>query len=201
MKTVRKPPATGELHVWRVELAGDDPRRRARDALATILAEYLADPGEAAPDSTAVELSADENGKPRLAAAPGRLSFNLSHSGGLALVALAPGGVEVGVDVERRKPRRDLVRLAERWLPDDDATAVATASVAEREGSFYAAWTRHEARVKCVGTGLAGPPPPAEIIAWPLEIDDGYAAAVAVDITNTGVGGRRPGIRLRTWDG
>jgi phosphopantetheinyl transferase len=167
------PPAAGELHIWRVELPPDDARGHARGALAAILADYLGGAAE-------VALSADEDGKPRLAEAPERLSFNLSHTAGLALVAIAPEGAEVGVDVERLRPRRDLVRLAVRWLPAADAEAVAGAAEDEREAVFYAAWTRHEARVKCTGTGIAGPPPGPEVIAWPLEIDAGYAAAVAV---------------------
>jgi hypothetical protein len=173
MREEHEPPRSGELHVWRVELTGKERRAGARLALASILAEYL---GGGAGAATVP----DGNGKPRLAIRPERLSFNLSHSAGLALVAIAPGGVEVGVDVERLRPRRDLVRLARRWLPAADAEAVAAAPEAEREAAFYAAWTRHEARVKCTGTGLAGPEPGPEVGAWPLEIDEGYAAAVAV---------------------
>lgn len=169
-----KDPASGEVHLWRIGLDEADRRGAARNALAAILADYLGGAEEA-------ELSVAENGKPRLATEPGRLSFNLSHSGELALVAIAPGGVEVGVDVERLRPRRDLVRLAERWLPADDAAAVATAGEAERESAFYAAWTRHEARVKCTGAGLGGPAPGPEVVAWDLPIDEGYAAAVALD--------------------
>jgi len=180
MSSLRKAPAAGELHVWRLEPSGDDRRAAARAALATILAEYLGD--------GAVELLADERGKPRLAVAPERLSFNLSHSGDLALVAIAPGGVEVGVDVERLRPRRDLARLAERWLPAADAAAVAAAGEAELEAVFYAAWTRQEARVKCTGTGIAGPTPAPEVVAYDLSIDDGYAAAVAIDTSSYGRG-------------
>jgi len=173
MKRALASPAAGEVHVWRAPVPEEDSRGAARRALAEILAEYLG--------ADAAELEVDGNGKPRLARQPGRLSFNLSHSGGLALIAAAAGGVEVGVDVERLRPRRDLVRLAERWLPAADAAAVAAAEEAEREAVFYAAWTRHEARVKCPGTGLAGPAPGPEIVAHQLAVDDGYAAAVAVE--------------------
>ena len=64
-------------------------------------------------------------------------------------------------------------RLAARWLPAADAAAVAAAGdereapadggraagATRREVVFYAAWTRHEARAKCTGAGLSGPPP------------------------------------------
>jgi 4'-phosphopantetheinyl transferase len=182
------PPAPGELHLWRVELPEDERRAAAWAALAAILAAYLGGPA-------AASLATDPTGKPRLAEAPERLSFNLSHSGGLALVAVAPGGFEVGVDVERHKPRRDLARLAARWLPAADAAAVAEAPGAARERVFYAAWTRHEARVKCTGAGLGGPPPGDEIVARQLGIDPGYAAAVAFD--RSAAGGREPRIELR----
>jgi hypothetical protein len=230
MTSARKPPAAGELHVWRVEPAGDDRRAGARRALAAILAEYLGGAGDAAGPSGAagrggaavamtggadeaaaeasqaedaragaeVELRVGEDGKPRLALAPKRLSFNLSHSGDLALVAIAPGGVEVGVDLERLRPRRDLVRLADRRLPPADAAAVAAAPPGpEREAAFYAAWTRHEARVKCVGSGLDGPPPGPDIVAFQLPIDTGYAAAVAV--AGSTAEPEEPSVTLRTW--
>ncbi|MBS1675742.1 MAG: 4'-phosphopantetheinyl transferase superfamily protein [Actinobacteria bacterium] len=197
MRTGRELPAHGELHIWRVELTGDDRRGDARRALAAILADYLGRPDKPGRGGAAVELSSGEDGKPRLATAPERLSFNLSHSGDLALVAIAPGGVEVGVDVERLRPRRDLLRLAGRGLPAADAAAVAAAGAAEREPVFYRAWARHEARVKCTGTGVFGRPPGPEVAAWQLEIGPGYAAAVALDTAVAGV--VEPQITIRTW--
>jgi 4'-phosphopantetheinyl transferase len=191
MQSVSEPPSGIEIQVWRVVL-GADGRREARAALGRILAEVL---GEAEPP----ELVADENGKPRLAVDPERLSFNLSHSGGLALVALAPGGVDVGVDVERVKERRDLARLAARWLPELDAVAVAAVPSARQAAVFYPAWTRHEARFKCTGVGLAGTPPGREVTAVQVEIDEGYAAAVAV--RDGSAAPPAPRIVLRDWDG
>ena len=78
------------------------------------------------------------------------------------------------------------MRLATRWLPEGDAKAVAATDEPEREKVFYAAWTRYEARAKCTGAGLAGPRPGPEIVARQLEIDPGYAAAVAIDTGATG---------------
>jgi phosphopantetheinyl transferase len=177
-------PSSGEAHVWRMELPRTDRRAAARGALREILGAYLG----TEPDK--VELVVGERGKPALAGSPPPLAFSLSHSGGLALIALAPGGAEVGVDVERLRPRRDLVRLAARWLPEDDARAVAEAPEAEREAVFYAAWTRYEARAKCTGAGLSGPTPGPEVVAIQLEIDPGYAAALAFERAAVNVGRR-----------
>jgi 4'-phosphopantetheinyl transferase len=184
-------PAVGEVQVWRIEL-GPGGRREARTVLGRILAEAL---GEAGPPT----LAQAENGKPRLAVEPWRLAFNLSHSGGLALVALAPGGIGVGVDVERIKDRRDLARLAARWLPAADARAVAAVPPAEQAAVFYPAWTRHEARVKCTGAGLAGEPPGPEVTAVQVEIDAGYAAAIAIG--GPSAGDTEPRVLVKNWEG
>ena len=90
------------------------------------------------------------------------------------------------------------MRLAERWLPAADAAAVAGAPGEERERTFYAAWTRHEARVKCTGGGLAGALPGPEIVAFEIAIDDRYAAAVALDLAAAAVA--EPRLVLRSWD-
>lgn len=192
MTSAIEPPAGDEIHVWRVALF-DGGREAARAALDGLLAAYLR--AADAPAWAAPELRVDEGGKPRLAQEPERLSFNLSHSGELALIGVASGAVEVGVDVERVRPRRNPARLAARWLPGDDAEAVASASDAERDAIFHLAWTRHEARVKSTGAGLSGPPPPASVVARQLDVGPGYAAAVAFDLD--AFEGREPRVMLR----
>jgi 4'-phosphopantetheinyl transferase len=166
----RLDPPAAEAHVWRAgtgEGASDLVLRR-------VLARYLGESGEEIP------LARDERGKPQLAADPDRLAFNLSHSGGLTLVAVSRGR-EVGIDVERAKPARDLVAIAERALGAEDAAAVRAAEGDRRIRLFYKLWTRHEARLKCLGVGLTGTPtwpwPPVAVESLP--IDPGYAAAVA----------------------
>jgi phosphopantetheinyl transferase len=84
-----------------------------------------------------------------------RVSFNVSHSGSLALIAVVEGDVRVGVDVEvvRNRPRLDA--LAARvlaagehaaWLrlPDQDA----------RLRAFLEIWTGKEAYLKARGVGI-----------------------------------------------
>lgn len=160
------------MHVWAVELR---PRAAAAAApeLRTILGRYLGQEPEE------IELAPGPHGKPRLADGPEGFGFNLSHSGPLALVAVA--AVEVGVDVERIKPRRDLIALADRALRADDAAAVRDAEPEERAEVFYGRWTEHEARVKCLGTGIAAAAETHEPVAVrKLEVGPGFAAAVAV---------------------
>lgn len=158
-----------------------DPAARrwvaARWALRQALSQYL----EVEP--AAVELETGENGKPRLATGEG-LEFNLSHSGGLALVAVAER--QVGVDVELIVPREDLSALAGRALPVADAAAVRAASAADRPAVFYAAWTRHEARLKCLGSGLGSAPGWGQVAVESLDVAPGYAAAVAIAWTEVG---------------
>jgi len=132
-----------EVHVWRVDLESVT----SQWALREILGRYLGLPGEE------LRFEAGKYGKPRLADPEGKLAFNLSHSGPLALVAVARH--EVGVDVERIRPKR----------PAD----------------FYRRWADREARVKCLGTGLGVPVPvgTAEPVVNRLDVGPGYAAAVA----------------------
>jgi 4'-phosphopantetheinyl transferase len=196
--TAAPPPATG-IRVWRARLdragwPGADrlptaERERAarlrvplarerwvaaRWALRDVLAHCLDE------DPVAIELRIAPGGKPMLADPTGPLRFNLSHSGELALVAVA-WEREVGVDVERIAPRRDLVALALRGLDPAVASRVAMTPPERRPAAFYAAWSRREAIAKCHGTGLGAPPPEeAEASVSDLDVGPGFAAALAV---------------------
>ncbi|MGN6200837.1 MAG: 4'-phosphopantetheinyl transferase family protein [Solirubrobacterales bacterium] len=146
----------------------------ARWALRQTLGRYLDRP------ASEIALEADERGKPRLRADSGDgLQFNLSHSGGLALVAVTSGR-QVGIDVEAIAPQENLLALAQRSLPAAEAEAVRSAAPERQPVAFYEAWVRHEARAKCLGTGLGSPAPPAAVAIAPIEAGPGYAAAVAV---------------------
>jgi len=78
------------------------------------------------------------------------LHFNLSHSGDLALIALAP--VPVGVDLERDAPA-DAQALAQAWF-----TPAEQARLARGDDDFLSLWTAREAVLKAMGTGLSGEP-------------------------------------------
>lgn len=98
-------------------------------------------------DPAALAWTVGTHGKPEL---PG-LHVNLSHSGGLAMVAVCAQG-RVGVDVQQIVPGLDVLGMAERYFPADEA-----AHVGSGQGSgerFAALWSRKEALVKAAGGRL-----------------------------------------------
>lgn len=96
---------------------------------------------------TLPEIARAETGKPWFPGCP-ELHFSLSHSGHLALCALAD--TPIGADLELVRPRKPgLPRyvLSDReygWYEDRGS----------RWEDFYTLWTLKEARVKCTGQGL-----------------------------------------------
>ena len=146
----------------RAELAADevaraeefrDARARsrfvvARGTLRVLLGSLL---GES-PRSIAID--AGPSGKPRLAGAGQRLGFNVSHSGGLALVCIAEG-VEVGVDLELLRPVPDAVEIARRRFAPEEARFIEEGGSADVDRRFLTCWTRKEALAKALGTGLS----------------------------------------------
>jgi 4'-phosphopantetheinyl transferase len=193
------PLAERELHVWvadldaahhnldgllspqererarRVVQARDARRwKRSRGLLRLLLGEHLgADPG-------GLRFEAGEHGKPRLAGEDGGLRFNLSHSGAIAVFAVALG-VEVGVDVEtRRRPRPQVLAMAERAFGRAEALRLGRLGEAEREGEFLRLWVRHEAALKCLGVGLGGNEA-AGLVGrpWARELDPGSCGSLS----------------------
>jgi len=125
-------------------------RRRyvvARGALRVFLGELLGEP----PGSVRIEVG--PGGKPRLAGArrPG-LHFNVSHSGDLALICIADR--EVGIDLEAVRPIPSALAIARRRFAPAEARFVEEGEAADVDRRFLTCWTRKEALVKAVGTGL-----------------------------------------------
>jgi 4'-phosphopantetheinyl transferase len=85
--------------------------------------------------------------------ADGSLSFNLSYSHGLALYAVARDQ-EVGVDVERLRDRLLHVELAERYFSAPERAELRGLPGDSTARGFFNGWTRKEAYIKALGTGL-----------------------------------------------
>jgi 4'-phosphopantetheinyl transferase len=208
---------TGELHAWVADLsrvddsvcrllddgelgrgrriAGERDRivwQRSRGILRDLLARYV---GE---DARSVQLDADARGKLTLARdRPGEppLHFNLSHSGDVAVYALATN--PVGVDVElvrssRAGRRRDHVALARRVFGAPVAERLAGLGEDARRREFLRLWTRHEAALKLAGRGIGAGLDHSGADAWIAELDLGSAVVASV-------ASGRPVDALRLW--
>src|SRR4051812_18712561 len=93
--------------------------------------------------------AAGPHGKPKLDDSSAGVRFNLSHSAGLALIAIARD-VEVGVDLEEVRPRGDLEGVGRRVFTEAEREAVAVGG----EAGFYRHWVAKEAFVKATGRGI-----------------------------------------------
>jgi 4'-phosphopantetheinyl transferase len=216
-QTPHAPDLNGGIDVWRVQLDTLEPaakslerllspdemkradrfrfaqdRRRfvvARAVLRQLLGAYLG----ASPAS--LRFAYGPQGKPRLADAhyaQGHVTFNLSHSRELALLAVAKG-CEIGVDLEAVRPLEEASAMARRIFSAAELAALAAMPEVERDMAFYRFWTRREAWVKALGTGLAEPPDRLDVTTadagdagepdWRfvrIEPGEGYVGALAV---------------------
>ncbi|MFH0518487.1 4'-phosphopantetheinyl transferase family protein [Streptomyces sp. M41] len=128
------------------------------------------------------------------------LHFSLSRSGGLCLLAFA--ATPVGTDVERI-PAGDLVTDLGAALHPREAAELAACPPERLPAAFARAWTRKEAYLKGLGTGLGrdlhmdhlgtSPLAPAQVPGWAVDdvaVAEGYAAAVAVEASRELTRGR-----------
>lgn len=129
-------------------------------------------------------------GKPALAG--DALRFNLSHSGGLALLAVTLNQ-DAGVDIEAATRKVDFEKLAPRFFAPAEAAALAALPSEQQPAAFFKIWTRKEAYIKACGVGLALPlhsftvslddPPSLSVPGWSIRaLDPGptYTGALVV---------------------
>lgn len=95
-------------------------------------------------------------GKPLLSDScnPIDLQFNLAHSGGLAVLAMARGA-RVGVDVEEIRPMENAEGLMARFFAPAEAAEWNLLGEGDRLAGFFHGWTRKEAFIKATGQGLS----------------------------------------------
>ncbi len=164
----------------------------ARGALRILLSGYTGIP------AAKLAFQYSENGKPSLvppvpSAERGRgggcdsISFNLSHSGDWVVLAFGHG-CNLGVDIEKIRPKMDVLPIASRYFTPGE-TARIEASADPRE-AFFQHWVRKEAYVKACGSalfrelGTFAVPMSGTWNGWwfqGLEIDPRYAAAAVAD--------------------
>ena len=137
----------------RFHFAADRQRFVASRAwLRTILAALLVtEPSE-------LNFSYSTNQKPSLGAAHAGsgITFNVSHSGGIALYAFARRR-EIGVDVEQIRRDFDVESIAQRFFSASEQKHLAALPESEKVDAFFRCWTRKEAYIKAIGEGLSLP--------------------------------------------
>jgi 4'-phosphopantetheinyl transferase len=127
---------------------------RARALLRLTLAEATVT------DAGALAFRTGAFGKPTLIAPEDGRSlpeFNLSHSGGLAVIALSWTG-PVGVDVELDDRPLDPLQLAPSVLAPAETKALEGLEPKARQARFLGYWTAKEALLKFTGDGLSTDP-------------------------------------------
>ncbi|MFD7911938.1 4'-phosphopantetheinyl transferase family protein [Streptomyces sp. NPDC059752] len=92
------------------------------------------------------------HGRPVLLDGSGGLHFSLSHCAGITLIGVA--GAPLGVDAERLPSRRTVELCLARLHPRERDELLRMPS-AERPLWFCRLWTRKEAYLKALGTGLS----------------------------------------------
>ncbi len=100
-----------------------------------------------------------EQGKPWLKNEEGNphsLRFNLSHSEGVVLCALA-WECAVGIDVEALRYEDSYDKVAENFFSKNEQLALQTVAPELQQTAFFNCWTRKEAYLKARGDGLTFP--------------------------------------------
>ncbi len=169
--------SSDEVHVWCASLdqnaAGYEPllsadeqakaqrfrfereQRRfvvGRGLLRNILSLYLNFPPEK------LQFKYGKQGKPALNTDEFQptLSFNLAHSGELALYAVT-ADLEIGIDLEQIRPIPAVQQLAEQFFSPLERAELAALPSTQKLAAFFSGWTRKEAYLKARGDGLTYP--------------------------------------------
>jgi 4'-phosphopantetheinyl transferase len=102
---------------------------------------------------------ADRYGRPEIANVQtngARLSFNISHAGGLVVLAVIKNGA-IGVDTENIRTRDASIDIARRFFAASEVKALTAASPQDQQYRFFEYWTFKEAYIKARGMGLSLP--------------------------------------------
>ncbi len=119
----------------------------ARLFLRDILSECLGHP------PADIRFGVGEHGKPFVEGRP--LEFNLSHSGEVIAIAVAPD--PVGIDVEPWDRKVAGSEIAGRWFDPDEQAWIESHDSTRRQEAFFRLWTIKEAAIKADGRGMAIP--------------------------------------------
>ncbi len=170
IRAVADRPGTG-IDIWSADLDGDIPASRLQDCsaaeqvkaeafpsprdgkrflasraiLRAILAAYTRRP------AADIMFAMSGEGKPLVEG--GSVRFNLSHTGGKALLAVRAAG-EVGVDIQAARAVSDPVGVARALFAREEFRHLVSLHGAARNALFFRLWTAREAVFKAVGRAM-----------------------------------------------
>ena len=99
-----------------------------------------------------IVIGEEERGKPFVT--DGDISFNLSHSQDLALLAVSHTLPRVGVDIELVGRDSDFDGLSNHYFSEGECREMRGLPAPQRRELFFKIWTAKEARMKLSGEGL-----------------------------------------------
>lgn len=177
----------------------------SRGILRMILSSYL----QTSPGS--IKFRYSKYGKPLLDEAIGinNLNFNISHSAGLAIIAIVLTKA-IGVDLEKIRPVPEAEQIVRKLFSQNECEIFCELSETAKLEAFFNCWTRKEAYIKARGRGLSlaldqfavsfAPGEPARLLCVEKDLIDttrwsisaftpasGYAAALAVQGCGLGI--------------
>jgi 4'-phosphopantetheinyl transferase len=172
--------ANHEVHIWKADLhctevelqhlstllAPDEQQRAARfyfekdrhqycvarGLLRLILSVYLSE------HPSSLQFAYSPYGKPALQSRPhdDPLQFNVSHSHGIALYAVAQQD-KVGIDVEYLRADFGWREIVEHYFSEREIQMLSQVPQSQQQQAFFDGWTRKEAYIKARGQGLSIP--------------------------------------------
>ncbi|QMU66418.1 MAG: 4'-phosphopantetheinyl transferase superfamily protein [Flavobacteriaceae bacterium] len=166
-----------QIHVWKATLdvsenkhhvfwsyLSDDEKQRAntfyfkkdrdyfitaRGILRELIGQYL---NKKAID---IEFGYHTHGKPFMRN-DAELEFNISHSKNMALYGFVKKD-EIGVDIEFVDQKIEAMQIARHFFSSYEITALGDLPQQHKASGFFNCWTRKEAFIKALGTGLSFP--------------------------------------------
>jgi 4'-phosphopantetheinyl transferase len=105
--------------------------------------------------ASALRWTVGAHGKPHLLDHPG-WHFNLSHSGDWALLGMSPSS-PIGVDIECCKAMNDMAGIVRHQFSEAEQAAYFQTPEPDQSDWFYRVWSRKEACLKALGSGLSVP--------------------------------------------
>ena len=167
---------SGHIHVWRLRLnASPDTEREFRKILSSdelkradrfirkehglqfltgratlrhLLATYIG----VSPEE--IDFEYNKFGKPSLKISEHNITFNVSNTKTLAVIAITREN-PVGIDIEQHRERLELEKIARRYFSESEVDALFSLKPEDRAQAFYRCWSSKEAFMKVCGLGLS----------------------------------------------